>query len=117
MSFSRVTNSDDAALAELRAIANSLENTSPKTSLLTELINGTWDLQGWTSDRTQSVKVDLSHAAPLMPLRDRDLKALDGWFDLEEIAEIEADIAHNLSRLFPEPCWEDNPFDFLAEFL
>lgn len=60
---------------------------------------------------------DLDHAAPLMPLRERDVKALSNWFELDEIDEIEADIAHNLVWLLPEPCWEDDPFDFLKEFL
>ncbi|GAB4472504.1 MAG: hypothetical protein OHK0037_32410 [Elainellaceae cyanobacterium] len=60
----------------------------------------------------------------LAPLRDRDLKALEDWFAVKNLAEIEADVLTNLALLSPEPCWEDDPFgadaealDFLAEYL
>lgn len=58
-----------------------------------------------------------SHAAPLMPLRDRDLKVLIELFNQDEIDEIEADIIGNLMRRAPEPCWEDEALDFLKEYL
>lgn len=58
------------------------------------------------------------HAAPLMPLRERDIKVLvDLFTQNEEIEAIEADIIYNLLRRCPEPCWEDDPSDFLREFL
>jgi len=59
----------------------------------------------------------LSHAAPLAPLRDRDTDALASWFGRDDMGAIEADIAHCLLVLWPAPCWEDNPFDFLEEFM
>ncbi len=58
-----------------------------------------------------------SHASPLMPLRDRDLKVLVELFTQEEIESIEEDIRCNLMRRAPEPCWEDDPFSFLREYL
>jgi len=58
-----------------------------------------------------------SYADSLSPLRDRDHEALSGMFKRDDIAEIEADVTYCLARLLPEPCWEDNPFDFLKEFL
>lgn len=57
------------------------------------------------------------HAAPLMPLRDRDNKVLIELFTHDSIEAIEADIQKNLLWRCPEPCWEDDPFDFLREFL
>jgi hypothetical protein len=57
------------------------------------------------------------HAAPLSPLRDRDLKAMIELFQLSEIEAIERDIIQNLVLRYPEPCWEDHVFDFLKEFL
>ncbi|MBW4649531.1 MAG: hypothetical protein KME06_12705 [Kastovskya adunca ATA6-11-RM4] len=61
----------------------------------------------------------LYHASPLMPLRDRDLDALEGFFERDDIEEIQADIACTLLWLVPAPCWEDSPFDleFLGEYL
>lgn len=56
-------------------------------------------------------------AAPLSPLRDRDLRALSELFLTDTMSEIEADVAQLLIRLQPEPCWEDDPFAFLQDFL
>ncbi|MEB3359978.1 MAG: hypothetical protein VKK04_24845 [Synechococcales bacterium] len=57
------------------------------------------------------------HAAPLMPIRGRDVKAMSELFDIQNIAEIERDINQNLTRLYPEPCWGDEVFSFLSHFL
>ncbi|MBM0740188.1 hypothetical protein JOY44_00770 [Phormidium sp. CLA17] len=56
-------------------------------------------------------------AAPLSPLRDRDLDALSELFLTDQMSVIEADVAQLLIRLQPEPCWEDDPLMFLREFL
>lgn len=56
-------------------------------------------------------------AVPPMPLHERDLKILTDLFTLDDIEAIEEDILSNLDRLLPEPCWEDDPFDFLREYL
>lgn len=58
-----------------------------------------------------------SHTGQLMPLRDRDLKELTDLFTQDSIEDIEQDILCNLMRRAPEPCWEDDPFDFLREYL
>jgi hypothetical protein len=50
------------------------------------------------------------HAAPLLPLRDRDLRAMIELFQLQEIEAIEQDILQNLLRRCPEPYWEDTSF-------
>ncbi|WP_416674228.1 hypothetical protein [Egbenema bharatensis] len=75
-------------------------------------------------ERMQSVTTDApsegclpSHTATLIPLRNRDLETLSELFTLDEIEAIEADILCNLTRRLPEPCWEDNPFDFLQDYL
>lgn len=63
----------------------------------------------------------LSWQAPVssqaIPLRRRDLQVLTELFDLHEIEAIESDILENLGWRCPEPCWEDNPFEFLREYL
>jgi hypothetical protein len=58
-----------------------------------------------------------SGAAPLMPLRTRDLAVLEDLFQQEKIDEVEAEILRILFFLHPEPCWEDDPLDFLKEYL
>ena len=58
-----------------------------------------------------------SYAAPLMPLRERDINAMEALFDRNDSDDIEAEINNALLWLLPEPCWEDSPFDFLHEYL
>lgn len=50
-------------------------------------------------------------AAPLMPLRDRDVVVLNALFLQEGIADIEADILSGLLQRHPEPCWEDDAIE------
>ncbi len=57
------------------------------------------------------------HADPLMPLRQRDQHALDEVFNDIQVEEVLADIYLRLKQLYPEPCWEDNPFDNPFDFL
>lgn len=56
-------------------------------------------------------------AAPVSPLRSRDCIALAELFERDDIHAIEADVSQRLLALLPEPCWEDDVFDFLKEFL
>lgn len=58
-----------------------------------------------------------SGAAPLVPLRSRDLAVLEDLFQQEKIDEVESEILRILLFLHPEPCWEDDPLDFLKEYL
>ncbi|MFE4104914.1 hypothetical protein [Almyronema epifaneia] len=58
-----------------------------------------------------------AHADPVAPLRYRDLTALTEVFDDEQISEIEADILQHLSWMHPEPCWDDEPYEFLQGYL
>ncbi len=69
-----------------------------------------------TETRSNPRPAYLDHAAPLSPLRDRDLVALDEFFDRSDMPGLEQDINHHLLRLFPEPCWEDN-LSFLKVYL
>jgi hypothetical protein len=57
------------------------------------------------------------YAPALNSLRQRDWKALLELFDREDSDEIEADIKSSLHLMTPEPCWEDDPFEFLREYL
>lgn len=53
----------------------------------------------------------------VIPLRQRDEQVLTELFLQEGIEAIEEDIACNLLCRHPEPCWEDDPFEFLREYL
>lgn len=57
------------------------------------------------------------HANPLAPLRKRDSIALAEFFDKEDIQEISMDVHRYLSRIYPEPCWEDEPYEFLHGYI
>ncbi len=59
----------------------------------------------------------LNYADPLSPLKARDEEALMALFQGGNMAEIEADISHCLLQLLPEPCWEEDPLEFLKDFL
>ena len=56
-------------------------------------------------------------ASPISPLRDRDLTALHDFFRRDDMTAIEADVNQILLRLLPAPCWEDDVFAFLQDFL
>jgi hypothetical protein len=58
-----------------------------------------------------------SFAAPLSPLRTRDLTVLSEFFLRDDMSVIEADISQRLISLLPEPCWEDEVSSFLKELL
>lgn len=59
----------------------------------------------------------LGFAAPLSPLRERDLAALSELFLTDQMSAVEADVHQLLIRLQPEPCWEDDAFNSLQDFL
>ena len=52
-----------------------------------------------------------------MPLKERDFKALATLFDRADSKEIEADINNILDRMVPEPSWDEDPYEFLQEYL
>lgn len=58
-----------------------------------------------------------SYAAPLAPLHERDKTALSGFFERDDMEEIASDVKQTLAWLWPEPCWDEEPYEFLKEFL
>jgi hypothetical protein len=56
-------------------------------------------------------------AEPLSALKERDTKALAELFEDEAIEAIQADVLLCLSFLSPAPCWDEQAFEFLKEFL
>ncbi|NES82488.1 MAG: hypothetical protein F6K10_14370 [Moorea sp. SIO2B7] len=56
-----------------------------------------------------------SYAKPIMTFNHRDTKALIALFERHDIEEIENNINKILLVFYPEPCWEETSFDFLAD--
>ncbi|MCT7953800.1 hypothetical protein [Laspinema palackyanum] len=76
------------------------------------------DLEIASSDFTaNSFEFSTEAAEPLSALKERDTKALAELFEDEEIEAIQADILLCLSFLSPAPCWDEQAFEFLKEFL
>jgi hypothetical protein len=65
----------------------------------------------------QNTPILVEPAAPLSPMRDRDLTVMLSWFDREDMSELEKDVNHHLLLLFPEPYWEEDDWAFLQGYL
>ncbi len=65
---------------------------------------------------TYEAKVE-AYALPLMPLRERDWEVLVQLFDREDSEEIADNINSKLLMMMPEPCWGEEQFDFLYEYI
>jgi hypothetical protein len=70
-----------------------------------------------TKTMDTSPSLDVHHASPIAPLRARDRQALRAFFECDRIQEITLDIHHYLAHAYPEPCWEDEPYDFLHGYI
>ena len=70
-----------------------------------------------TIAKRTSPSLTIEHANPLTPLRQRDARALDELFESDHIQEITLDIYRYLARMYPEPCWEDEPYEFLHGYI
>lgn len=64
-----------------------------------------------------SAGLSVEHASPIAPLRQRDRVALEAMFDRPDLPAISLDIHRSLARLYPEPCWEDEPYEFLHGYI
>ena len=73
--------------------------------------------QRWDTLTPAAGYVCFNYADPLSPLKERDETALMELFQADFMETIEADISHCLLQLLPEPCWEDDPLEFLQDFL
>lgn len=70
-----------------------------------------------TIAKRTSPSLTIEHANPLTSLRQRDARALDELFESDHIQEITLDIYRYLARMYPEPCWEDEPYEFLHGYI
>lgn len=112
------TSSDEGASTLKELIRFSSKVTAPKPA------NGSSfprferiDSDTGATAQTEQQSVVKNYAAPLTPLTERDLDALAEMFELQDNDEIEADIMQHLHLLCPEPCWEEETFEFLQDYL
>jgi hypothetical protein len=96
----------------------------PSFSSLVKPAQEPWNSSSWQAlrhihqpDVNSLLRPLTFHAEPLAPLRQRDEQALDDVFDDIQIEEMLADVYLRLKQLYPEPCWDDNSFDFLQGYL
>lgn len=115
------SNDSDPFLAELVQFSSQVLQKVTGRSLDYQQASHLSSANWWGStEASSSLEISVSgysYAAALMPLRERDMKVLAEMFRQDAIEEIEADIIHLLLKIYPEPCWEDDPFDFLQEYL
>ena len=71
----------------------------------------------YSPEVSSRLEVSLFHADPLAPLRQRDEQALEEIFDDTQMEEVFVDVCDRLKQLYPEPCWDEAPFEFLQEYL
>ncbi|MGD1943320.1 MAG: hypothetical protein ACFB0G_18650 [Leptolyngbyaceae cyanobacterium] len=64
-----------------------------------------------------SPSLGVSHASPIAPLRARDSAALAEMFNSDCLPDLTLDIHRYLARTYPEPCWEDEPYEFLNGYV
>ena len=108
--MSSLTQIQDKALAEL--IRFSLQKS---VAAIARQRSQCW-LKTSQSQRSELVEL-ASYASPLAPLNEQDKQALSGFFEQENIEEITTNLNHVLTWLWPEPCWDEEPHEFLKEFL
>ncbi len=58
----------------------------------------------------------VSFASPLESLKARDRTALNALFEGNDKEAIILDVVSNLVCLWPEPCWEEDIYEFLGDF-
>ncbi len=79
-------------------------------------LNPWQEVPNWLQARTFPAPV-WDHAAPISPIRDRDLQEMREMFERSDMGDLEADVNHLLGMLCPEPAWEELGWATMLEFL
>lgn len=93
---------------------------SSKLSSFAEPTQASWELtlRAYQPALSSLLKKPVTfYAEPLAPLREGDALALEDIFNDTQIDERLTDICIRLEQLCPEPCWEDEPYDFLKGYI
>ena len=119
--MSSSTNSRDPFVTQLLEFSQKAAVSKPSRRwrrFLPNKIEPRSDLEIPRSDFTaNSFEVSTGAAEPLSALKERDTQALAELFEDEEIEAIQADVLLCLSFLSPAPCWDEQAFEFLKDFL
>ncbi|MGK7891239.1 MAG: hypothetical protein AB4042_18070 [Leptolyngbyaceae cyanobacterium] len=62
-------------------------------------------------------RVSSSFAPPIMPMHQRDRTILDDLFERDDMSDIHTEITDQLGKMVKEPCWDDDPYHFLSDYL
>ncbi len=119
--MSSSTNSRDPFLTQLIEFSKKAAVSKPSRRgrhFLGSKIEPLSDLELASSDFTvHSFDFSTGTAEPLSALKERDTQALVELFEDEQIEAIQADVLLCLSFLSPAPCWDEQAFEFLKDFL
>jgi hypothetical protein len=97
----------------MRSLENRLGGAEPQGAVA--FLNPWQEVPAWVPDRSFPVP-EWDHAAPLSPIRDRDLQEMKDLFDREDMGAVEGEVDRMLSLLFPAPLWDDSGWATLGEF-
>jgi hypothetical protein len=75
-------------------------------------LNPWQEVPSWVPERHFPMP-EWDHAAPLSPIRDRDLQEMQEMFDREDMGLLERDVMQLLSVLLPEPVWGEEGWAML----
>jgi hypothetical protein len=77
-------------------------------------LNPWQEVPAWVPDRSFPVP-EWDHAAPLTPIRDRDLQEMKDLFDRADMHAVEGEVDRMLSMLFPAPLWDESGWATMGE--
>lgn len=113
MYLTQSNHEDSNPLSELISFSSQTAHKISRSPALRKL----YQTEIQVSKSTEKEYSQVVHAAPLASLRERDLQALAEMFEPEDALEVEAELVSYLNLMYPEPCWEEDPFDFLRDYL
>ncbi|NJM49344.1 MAG: hypothetical protein HC860_26810 [Alkalinema sp. RU_4_3] len=97
----------------IRSFGNGSGGSEPKGAVA--FLNPWQEVPSWVPERSFPVP-EWDHAAPLSPIRDRDLQEMKEMFDREDMLALESEVDRMLSLLFPAPLWDESGWATLGEF-
>lgn len=101
----------------VRAMMRVSERAKQAERRLTQPADIAWPVREASKDEREPPIISRLYAEPIAPLRDRDEVALQDIFTTTQLEDAITDIQDRLSHLYPEPCWEDDPYDFLHGYV
>jgi hypothetical protein len=96
----------------VRSFGNASGGAEPRGAVA--FLNPWQEVPSWVPDRSFPVP-EWDHAAPLTPIRDRDLQEMKDLFEREDMRAVEGEVDRMLSMLFPAPLWDESSWATMGE--